>query len=174
MSILASCLSAETFKLISSSESYEETMAVLNETFVFRYKLTARKQQTSESLDSYIRDLRKLSLFCNFKDVKAKDFRDEYIRDSFIGGISSNYIRSHLLESDALTLEMALAKARSLELASNDSLIFSEGLQQNISAINDKISVDETKINNFKERANEQSLDSEGDDESNQIALVNR
>ena len=61
-----------------------------------------------------------------------------------------------------------------MELASNDSLIFSEGLQQNISAINDKISVDETKINNFKERANEQSLDSEGDDESNQIALVNR
>ena len=47
-----------------------------------------RKKQTGESLVSYIRELRKLSLSYNFKDVKAKAFRDEYIRDSFIGGIS--------------------------------------------------------------------------------------
>ena len=44
-------------------------------------------------------------------------YRDESVRDSFITGLQSSYIRQRLLEYESLTFQEAFDKARSLESA---------------------------------------------------------
>ena len=46
---------------------------------------------------------------------------DEAVRDSFIAGLRSPYIRQRLLENDNLTLDVAFTTARSLEVAQKNS-----------------------------------------------------
>lgn len=147
LAILANCLSIENYELISECEEFEEAMTKLKDAFnkqirehVSRFKLMNRKQQIGESIDGYVRNLQKLSLNCNFKNVTSKEYKDEYIRDSFIAGLSSSYIRSKLLESDTLTLDSALKQARALELAAKDSSIYdnkNEEIEIQVSAMKD-------------------------------------
>ena len=54
-----------------------------------RHELATRKQKTSESLDEFLEELKKLSKHCIFSAVTAEVYRSEMIRDSFINGISS-------------------------------------------------------------------------------------
>ena len=84
--------------------------------FEFRHQLATRKQKPGESLDEFLEELKKLSKNCNFFAVSAEVYRSEMIRDSFINGFSSSYIRQRLLESAKLTLQQAHDKARTLDL----------------------------------------------------------
>ena len=61
--------------------------------------------------------LKVLSKSCNFRDVTAKEYRDEAIRDAFISGLLDSSIRKRLLEHQTLDLQAAFDKAGALDLA---------------------------------------------------------
>ena len=68
-----------------------------------------------------MQSLEKLSKHCEFHQVTAEVYRQEYIRDAFINGLNSNTIRQRLLENNDLTLAEAFQQARTLELAQKQS-----------------------------------------------------
>ena len=57
-----------------------------------------------------------------------KVYRSEMIRDSFISGLYSNYIRQRLLENAKLTLDEAYEKVLTLHIGQKNSEVY---LQQN-------------------------------------------
>ena len=63
-----------------------------NEIFA-RHLLANRRQQSGESLNEFLQQLRKLSKYCNLKDVTADKYREELVRDSFINCLSLPLIR---------------------------------------------------------------------------------
>ena len=72
---------------------------------VARYKLSTLRQSQGQSIDDYLRALHALSADCNYKQVSADQHRQESVRGAFIAGLSSNLIRTRLLEAPNLTLE---------------------------------------------------------------------
>jgi hypothetical protein len=124
LSVLTNYVSSRVYEIIVECTSYDEAIQVLqsiyirpnNEIFA-RHKLASRRQESSEPLDSYLNVLKRLSKDCNYKSVSAALYRDESIRDSFISGLQSSYIRQRLLEHESLTLQDAFDKARALEAA---------------------------------------------------------
>src|SRR5215469_1043481 len=132
---LATYLSASNFELISDCSSFTSAMDKLKEAFVqtpndvaSRHKLFKHKQNQETSIDQYLRELQILGQNCNFVDVSATTYKEEYIRDAFICGLRSPSIRIRLLENKHLTLQDAVCQARALELASIDSRIYSEAV----------------------------------------------
>lgn len=79
--------------------------------------MATRRQQSGESLDEFLRELHKLSKDCNFKAITAEQYREELVRDAFINGIASAFIRQRLLENKSFNLEAAHSQARTLDLA---------------------------------------------------------
>ena len=51
-------------------------------------------------------------------------YREETIRNSFIAGINSNYIRQRLLEGEDLSLQNVFDKARSLDEAQRNANLY--------------------------------------------------
>jgi len=92
--------------------------------------LATRKQQMNESIDLYLAFLKILSKECAFKSLSAIEYRDEYIRDSFINGLLSNNIRQRLLENNTLKLEEAITRSRALGMAQKQSEVYSMPLTQ--------------------------------------------
>ena len=82
-----------------------------------RHLLATRRQQTDDSVDQYLQSLKRLAKDCDFQAVTATQARDEYIRDAFINGLTSNYIRQRLLENKTLDLNTAYDQALTLEMA---------------------------------------------------------
>ncbi|GFT37454.1 putative retrovirus-related pol polyprotein from transposon opus, partial [Trichonephila clavipes] len=72
-----------------------------------------RNQQTEKTVSEYLQILNQLSKDCDFIDVKAEEYRKEYIRDAFIRGLKCPRIRLRLLENTSMTLD----QARTLESA---------------------------------------------------------
>ena len=75
------------------------------------------KQDSGESVDEFILRINKFNQNCDFTAVSAQEYKDDMKRDSFINGLSSNFIRQRLLENRTLTFTEAHEKARSIELA---------------------------------------------------------
>ncbi|GFW10456.1 putative retrovirus-related pol polyprotein from transposon opus [Trichonephila clavipes] len=76
-----------------------------------------RNQQIEETVSEYLQILNQLSKDCDFTDVKAEEYRKEYIRDAFIRGLKCPRIRQRLLENTSMTLDQAFEQARTLESA---------------------------------------------------------
>ena len=95
-----------------------------NEIFA-RHLLATRRQQSGESLDEFLLELRKLRKDCNLKAVSAEQYKEELVRDSFISGLSSPLIRQRLLENKTLTLDQAYSQATSLDVAQKNSAAYS-------------------------------------------------
>ena len=55
--------------------------------------LATAKQDAGESVDEFILRINKLSQNCDFTAVSAQEYKDDMKRDSFINGLSSNFIR---------------------------------------------------------------------------------
>ncbi|XP_064103977.1 uncharacterized protein LOC135213780 [Macrobrachium nipponense] len=91
-----------------------------NEIFA-RHLLATRQQKPGESLDEFMRELRKLSKDCNLKAVSADQYREELIQDTFINGLSSAHIHQRLLENNMLDLQGAYNQAASLDLAQRNA-----------------------------------------------------
>ncbi|GFW78278.1 putative retrovirus-related pol polyprotein from transposon opus [Trichonephila clavipes] len=82
-----------------------------------RHCLSTRNQQTEETVSEYLQILNQLSKDCDFTDVKAEEYRKEYIRDAFIRGIKCPRIRQRLFENTLMALDQAFEQARTLESA---------------------------------------------------------
>ena len=131
LALLINCVSHNVYSYISSAADYNAAIAALEDTFVCpknevysRHMLASRKQNQSETVDEYMHQLEVLSKDCTFKAVTAVEYRDEYIRDSFIRGLYSPEIRQRLLEqckdrketfSTARTLELALKNSHQMQ-----------------------------------------------------------
>ena len=119
------------YEYISECATYEDAIACLERIYVkpvnlvfARHLLSTSKQQVGESLEDFFQKLKKLSLDCNFKDVTAAVYREETIRNAFIAGINSNYIRQRLLEGEDLSLQNVFDKARSLDEAQRNANLY--------------------------------------------------
>ncbi|XP_068204742.1 uncharacterized protein [Palaemon carinicauda] len=73
-------------------------------------KLRALVNCVSSSVYELIED-------CSTFPVTAEQYRQELVRDAFINGIASVFIRQQLLENKSLNLETAHSQARTLDLA---------------------------------------------------------
>ena len=119
------------FEYVEECATYDAVIETLERLYVktpnkifARHELATRKQKTGESLDEILEELKKLSKHCNFSAVTAEVYRSEMIRDSFINGISSNYIRQRLLENAELSLDRAYDIARTLYTAQKNSELY--------------------------------------------------
>ena len=126
--ILINFISSTVYSYISEHNDFNSAIAALRDTYdkrpntmYARHLLASAKQQSHQSLDDYLRTLRTLALDCDYKPVTAEQYRSECIRDAFIAGISSNFIRQRLLESEILSLEQAFTLARTLDLAQKNA-----------------------------------------------------
>ncbi|XP_028151990.1 uncharacterized protein LOC114345363 [Diabrotica virgifera virgifera] len=86
--------------------------------------ITTKRQQTDETIDSYMIYLKQLAKECNFTAVDADTNKNDTIRGAFIAGMTSTKIRSRLLESLTLTLEETCNIAISMEMAGLNSQVY--------------------------------------------------
>ena len=124
LSVLTNYVAPNVFEYISDCSTYAAAVTTLEEIYekpkseIFsRHLLQTRKQNPGESLDQFLHALKILAKDCKFSAVSAADYKAESIRDSFINGLSSGYIRQRLFELKDLNLQTAFENARSLEMA---------------------------------------------------------
>ena len=70
-----------------------------NET-VERFRFNTRKQETGETIETYITELKTLASTCNFGEVA-----DSLIRDRIVCGIADTHLRERLLRTQELNLD---------------------------------------------------------------------
>ena len=92
---LVNYVSHSVFEYIEDCTTYESAIAILQHLYVktpneifARHLLSTRRQQSGETLDEFLRELRKLSKDCNLRAVTAEQYREELIRDAFINGLT--------------------------------------------------------------------------------------
>ncbi|XP_072401662.1 uncharacterized protein [Diabrotica undecimpunctata] len=112
LQLLINHISPRVYTYISDCNTYNESIQTIdkiyikpNNTIHARHILTSRRQQTDESIDSYMHSLKQLAKDCNFTAVGADTNKNDTIRGAFIAGMTSTKIRSRSLESLTLTLE---------------------------------------------------------------------
>ncbi|KAL7630179.1 UNVERIFIED_CONTAM: hypothetical protein RMT77_019682 [Armadillidium vulgare] len=153
LGILANSLSCENFEIIVDCTTFDEALNTLKDAFikpanevVARHHLSTGNQTSSENIDEYLRALYKLRVDCNFRSVSAEEYKNEYIRDTFITSLNSQQIRTRLLENNSLDLTNAVNQARSLEIAFRDSHSYQES--SDISSSAQVIEPEEPKVDN--------------------------
>ena len=122
--VLHARVGAHVYAMIRDAETYQGAIDLLkgqykrqtNEIYA-RHLLATHRQQPGESTEQFLRELRALGRVCNFKTVSAAQNADDLIRDAFVAGIRSSYIRQRLLEQGGMDLKKAVELAGSLEVA---------------------------------------------------------
>jgi len=137
LKVLINFLAHSVYDSISECTTYGAAIKIFTDIYIkqkneifARHLLATRKQQMNESIDQYIGIFKILSKECAFKSVSAIEYRDEYIRDSFINGLLSNNIRQRLLENNKLKLEEAVTRSPALEMAQKQSEVYTMPLTQ--------------------------------------------
>ncbi|GFX92370.1 uncharacterized protein TNCV_787161 [Trichonephila clavipes] len=122
--LLCNYVTSNVYQFINDCTTYAQAIAILDSLFIkkrnvifARHCLSTRNQQTEETVSEYLQILNQLSKDCDFTDVKAEEYRKEYIRDAFIRGLKCPRIRLRLLENTSITLDQAFEQARTLESA---------------------------------------------------------
>ena len=128
LTVLTAYLTSPIYKLISEETNYDDAMAALEKLFVkpenqlyVRHRFMTAHQDDWESIDQFAMRIDEMSQDCRFVPVSAQQYKDEMKRDSFIGGIFSNFIKERLLEYKTLTFNEAYEKAKALQLATPKS-----------------------------------------------------
>ena len=78
-----------------------------------------RNQKEGERIDNFVSELKRLSLTCEFGDLK-----DSLIRDRIVGGVLSDELRGELLKKPDLTLQSAHDYCRTFEAAEQQKFKF--------------------------------------------------
>ncbi|GFY06678.1 putative retrovirus-related pol polyprotein from transposon opus [Trichonephila clavipes] len=122
--LLCNYVTSNVYQFINDCTTYAQAIAILDSRFIkkrnvifARHCLSTRNQQNEETVSEYLQILNQLSKDCDFTDVKAEEYRKEYISDAFIQGLKCPRIRQRLLENTLMTLDQAFEQARSLETA---------------------------------------------------------
>lgn len=77
---------------------------------VIRHRFNTRVQNSSESIDQYLTDLKLIAKNCEFEHLK-----DGLIRDRIVCGTNSSRVKERLLREDGLTLDKAVGICRADE-----------------------------------------------------------
>ena len=86
-----------------------------------QHVFATNRQQPVEGLEQYRQKLKILSRDSNFQTTTADQAWDEFIKDAFISGLDSKYIRQRLLENNQLDLATAREMSLTLEMAEKQS-----------------------------------------------------
>ncbi|GFY23919.1 putative retrovirus-related pol polyprotein from transposon opus [Trichonephila clavipes] len=120
--LLCNYVTSNVDQFINDYKTYAQAIAILDSLFIkkrnvifARHCLSTRNQQTKETVSEYLQILNQLSKDCDFTDVKAEEYRKEYIRDAFIRGLKCPRIRQRLFENTSMTLDQAFEQVRTLE-----------------------------------------------------------
>lgn len=123
LSLLRSHVSPRVLEYFSHCSSYADALQVLKDLYekpvnevLARHKLLSCKQKEFQSLEKYLNTLKELSKNCNFKAADVFNIQSDYIRDVFISGVSSSFIRQRLLENQSLSLEVTYDQAVNFEM----------------------------------------------------------
>ena len=122
------------YELIGECASYDLAIQTLDAAYIRpanevynRHQLLKSKQEAGQPIDIYLQNLQRIAKTCNFKAVTAEENKNQYIRDTFIKGISSSHIRQRLLENTGeLPLDQAYTQARALEQAQSQSASYDD------------------------------------------------
>ena len=130
--ILLTVCGPATFELLKSllqpsttnDKTYSEIIKVLSDHFspapsviMQRYKFNTRTRKDSESVATYVAELKRLGEHCQFGDKLH-----EVVRDRLVCGVNDIRIQNRLLqESSSLTYEKAFEISQSIELAAKDA-----------------------------------------------------
>ena len=144
------CVSSSVYEYIEECDTYDSAKSILEKLYVktpnvifSRHLLATRKQKPGESLDEFLREVRKLSKDCWLKAVSAEQYREELIRNAFINGLASPLIRQRLLENDKLDLQSAYNQTYSLDLAHKNAEAYNPGVTHTTAAINPQVGKEE-------------------------------
>ena len=143
LELLINYVEPEVYEYISEETTYDSALALLDGLYLkpvnviyARYTLLNRKKDAGQTVDSFLQVLRGLAKPCQFTLPNTSQlYEEEYIRDAFIAGLSSQDIRQKLLEENLLTLNEAYKKARALESAHQHNQSFNDHSGMNVSAI---------------------------------------
>ncbi|XP_064080604.1 uncharacterized protein LOC135197465 [Macrobrachium nipponense] len=132
---LVNYVSLNMYDYIEECVNYDTAISTLEKLYIkapnkifSRHLLATRQQKAGETLDEFLRELRKLGKDCNLKAVSTEQYREELIRDAFINGLASPMIRQRLLENKTLDLQAAYDQAYSLDLAQRNASFYSHML----------------------------------------------
>lgn len=92
-----------------------------------RFLLMTRKQNITEKVDDYVKDLRILAESCEYGQLK-----ESIIKDAFVLGVHNNKLKEHFLKEHDLTLEKALLIARASEKAREQVSIIDGSNDENV------------------------------------------
>ena len=113
-----------------------------------RYKFRKRAQLQHESLDTFIEELRMLSLTCDFGEAA-----DDNILGQVIEKCSDGYLQEKLLQQgETLTLEKAQTLGRAIESAKKDTQLLGGQEARNLPEKSDVNAV-KSSVNKAKEKA---------------------
>ena len=106
-----------TLTVDEATDTYDSVRSALNEYFKVRRhviceraRFNRRTQSTSESIDTFIQDLYKLSEFCDYGSL-----RDDLIRDRIVVGVLSDALFDSLQGKSDLSLKKAIEISRQHE-----------------------------------------------------------
>ena len=132
LTMLINYLAANVYEYIADCTTFDQAIETLTGIYIkpineiyARYKLASRKQADSETLDTYIQELHRLSKDCNFKEVSAEQHRQGHVRDAFVSGIRSKDIRQKIIESASqnasVSMDQIFDQARTLQMAQKNA-----------------------------------------------------
>lgn len=81
-----------------------------------RHNFYKRIQHDGESFDSFLMEIKRLAKSCDFGNAE-----NEMIRDRIVMGVRDSRLQTKLLETDQLTYEVAIRKARACEATSQQT-----------------------------------------------------
>ena len=133
LTLLLHHISTPIYKCLSRCQNFDAAISTLDGIFIkkknsifARYLLATRRQETEESLELYLQNLKILSHDCDFTALTVSQARDITIRDAFISGVRSNKIRQRMLENKDLDLAITYELALMLDMAQKQSDLYSQ------------------------------------------------
>ena len=130
--IITNLISANVYEHVEDCSDFKAVIDTLDHLFekspnvnFAHHLLSTRRQQSGETLDQFLKDLRKLSKDCKFNAVTAEQYHEELVSDTFINWLLLPANCQRILESDTLSPQIAYDKTNSLDLAQKNEDTYS-------------------------------------------------
>ncbi|XP_065226097.1 uncharacterized protein LOC135849531 isoform X2 [Planococcus citri] len=113
-----------TIKLDDIYDALEEYCAPKTNVTYQRHLFFSRKQQSNESFDQFLTDLKKLSKHCEFGDLESS-----LIMSFIIVGVNNNQLRQDLLRDNDLDLDKAIKYCRAQETSQSQANVMAKQIK---------------------------------------------
>ncbi|XP_059833100.1 uncharacterized protein LOC132398117 isoform X1 [Hypanus sabinus] len=122
--ILLSRVTPKVYSIFRDLPTYDGALDALKRQYLgpvntvyARHRLATRQQRPGESCAEFLRALQTLVRPCDCKTLTAEQHAELLVRDAFVTGLRSVYMRQRLLENADLTLRSVIETANALEAA---------------------------------------------------------